>query len=86
MMSAPGGQLPKTGRTHLQVQCAGEDGPRGRAANSKTIPALLGTSAHKTHIFTESLKRGPGHHLAPILYVQKMRSTKRRLTIVFQFN
>ena len=41
-----------------QVQYAGEDSPRGRAADSQIIPALLGTSAQKAHVVMEPL-RGP---------------------------
>ena len=48
MLSTPG-QLPKAGRTHSQVQCAGKDGLRGKAADSKATPAA-GIPAGKAQI------------------------------------
>lgn len=40
MLSTPG-QLQEAGRIHWQVQCAGKDGLRGRAADSEATLALL---------------------------------------------
>lgn len=47
-------QLLKAARTH-SAQGAGNDGPRGRSADPRAMPALLGTPALEAHVSTESL-------------------------------